>query len=250
MIHKLRWKIVAINLLFVSIVLLAIFAGIYLSSRAGLIQRSEQQLIKALQGDLSYDPMQPGQANAQPCFIADIYRDGTARVSGSSYYRLDDEQQIMELIRECMNQGDQSGLLERYRLRYLRSDGPLYTRIAFTDSTVEQETLRRLVESNLQIGLTALAVLAVCSYLVAGLATRPVEKAWKEEQQFLSDASHELKTPLTVILSSADLLARQESFDGENIRYLENIREESGRMKRLVDNMLILARADSGQNQV
>ncbi|MBE6940011.1 MAG: HAMP domain-containing histidine kinase [Ruminococcaceae bacterium] len=246
MIQKLRWKIVAINLLFVTAVLLAIFGGVYMTSRASLVQRSEQELHKALRGDLNYDPMRPGQESAQPCFIADIYRDGTARVSGSSYYRLDDEALIMELIRDCMEREESAGLLEEYSLRYLRSDGPLYTRIAFTDSTVEQDTLRALVRSSLLIGAAALLVLTFCSYLLAGLATRPVEKAWREQQQFLSDASHELKTPLTVILSSAELLAEQQPA-GENGRYLENIREESGRMKRLVDSMLTLARTESGQ---
>lgn len=53
-----------------------------------------------------------------------------------------------------------------------------------------------------------------------------MERAWQEQQRFLSDASHELKTPLTVILSSADLLA--ESAPAEEQTYVENIRAESG----------------------
>ena len=250
MIRKLRWKIVAINLLIVGAVLLAVFVGVYVSSKSGLVQRSEQQLLKALQGDLSYDPMQPGQGSTQPCFVVDVYRDGTARVSGSSYYRLDDEELMTELIEECLSRDGQSGLLEKYSLRYLRRDGLLYIRIAFTDSTVEQNTLRALVRSSLLIGLAALMVLTLCSYLLSGLATRPVEKSWREQQQFLSDASHELKTPLTVILSSAELLAERETNPEEQGRYLENIRAESRRMKRLVDGMLTLARAESGQSTV
>ena len=65
----------------------------------------------------------------------------------------------------------------------------------------------------------------------------------EEQQRFLSDASHELKTPLTVILSSADLLA--ESAPAEEQTYVENIRAESRRMKKLVEEMLTLFRAES-----
>lgn len=62
-------------------------------------------------------------------------------------------------------------------------------------------------------------------------------------RRFVSDASHELKTPLTVILSSADLLA--ESAPAEEQTYVENIRAESRRMKKLVEEMLTLFRAES-----
>lgn len=117
------------------------------------------------------------------------------------------------------------------------------TRLAFTDSTLEQSALRAMAGNLLLIALAALVVLLGCSYLLSGVAARPVERAWQEQQRFLSDASHELKTPLTVILSSADLLA--ESAPAEEQTYVENIRAESRRMKKLVEEMLTLFRAES-----
>ena len=137
----------------------------------------------------------------------------------------------------------ESGLLTDYHLRYLRYDGALSIRIAFTDSTLEQSALRAMAGNLLLIALAALVVLLGCSYLLSGVAARPVERAWQEQQRFLSDASHELKTPLTVILSSADLLA--ESAPAEEQTYVENIRAESRRMKKLVEEMLTLFRAES-----
>ena len=70
-------------------------------------------------------------------------------------------------------------------------------------------------------------------------------RTWQDQQQFISDASHELKTPLTVILSSADLL--EESASGEQQRYVDNILAESRRMKELVEDMLTLSRTESGR---
>ena len=82
------------------------------------------------------------------------------------------------------------------------------------------------------------------SILLSRWATRPVEKAWRQQRQFLSDASHELKTPLTVILSNAELL-QSAHLDERPARWSDNIRSEAGRMKSLVEEMLTLARADN-----
>ena len=90
-------------------------------------------------------------------------------------------------------------------------------------------------------GSAALLVLFLCSYLLSGVVTRPVGAAWAQQEQFLSDASHELKTPLTVILSSAELL--NQSALPEQAVYIDNIREESRRMTLLVEDMLSLSRA-------
>ena len=220
MIRRLRWKIVGISMLFVTLVLAAVFTGVMLTARSSLEQSSTRQLEKALRGE-GYD----GQ-NGQPCFVTEVYSSGTVRVMGSSYYQISEED-LLALVQECLSQQEESGLLTDYHLRYLRYDGALSIRIAFTDSTLEQSALRAMAGNLLLIALAALLVLLGCSYLLSGVAARPVELAWQEQQRFLSDASHELKTPLTVILSSADLLA--ESAPAEEQTYVENIRAESVR---------------------
>lgn len=235
MIGKLRWKVVGLNMLFAAAVLLAVFAGVVLSARTSLRQNTEEQLRQALSGAMSY------QHSSLPCFVAEVFPSGTVRISGSEYYQLD-ETTLRSVVQECMAQSDDAGVLPLYRLRYLRETGFSTIRIAFTDSSLEQATLRSLVLTSLLIGLAALAVLFGCSYLLSGFVTRPVENAWSVQRRFLSDASHELKTPLTVILSSADLLAE----NGGNV-YVDNIRSESRRMKKLVENMLTLSRADDGR---
>ena len=85
-------------------------------------------------------------------------------------------------------------------------DNGLYRKLAFVDMSMEQAVLRRLVRSYLLIALGAMLVLLGIAAAASRWVTRPVEKAWKQQRQFLSDASHELKTPLTVILSNAELL--------------------------------------------
>ena len=243
MIRRLRWKSVGISMLFVTLVLAAVFTGVMLTARSSLEQSSTRQLEKALRGE-GYD----GQ-NGQPCFVTEVYSSGTVRVMGSSYYQISEED-LLALVQECLSQQEESGLLTDYHLRYLRYDGALSIRIAFTDSTLEQSALRAMAGNLLLIALAALVVLLGCSYLLSGVAARPVERAWQEQQRFLSDASHELRTPLAAIHGYAELYKMQRDMPGALERAdesIEHIERSSQRMTVLVEDLLSLARLDEGR---
>ncbi|MCM3668960.1 HAMP domain-containing histidine kinase [Mesobacillus maritimus] len=75
-----------------------------------------------------------------------------------------------------------------------------------------------------------------------------LEKAYKNQKRFLSDASHELRAPLTTIRGNLDILHKMKNIpDIEKQEILEDIRNEAIRMSKLVSDLLSLARADSGQ---
>ena len=96
MIRHLRWKVVATNMLLISLVLLAVFAAVYFISRGNYHKNVQQQLYQALeQGD--YGRSQPGM-DSIPCFVAEVYGSGTVRVAGNSYYDLSDETRMAEIV--------------------------------------------------------------------------------------------------------------------------------------------------------
>ena len=109
---------------------------------------------------------------------------------------------------------------------------------------MEQAMLREMMGSYLRIAAAAFTLLIGVSILLAWWATHPVERAWRQQRQFLSDASHELKTPLTVILSNAELLEAL-PMEERPARWRDNILSEARQMKNLVEEMLTLARADN-----
>ena len=236
MIRRLRWKITGVTLLVSALVLTAVFACVYLFSRNNIAESYEYQLRQAVVS---------GTSEARvPCFVAEVLPSGTVRVSGSNYYDLQDEDTLLPLVTAALSADADSGVLRTQHMRYFRLEGALTVRIAFMDSTFEQATLRSLVRVCLLIGAAALLVLFGLSWLLSGFVTRPVARTWQNQQQFLSDASHELKTPLTVILS-ADLL--KTSAQPEQRQYVDNISVESRRMKALVEDMLTLSRTESGR---
>jgi signal transduction histidine kinase len=94
---------------------------------------------------------------------------------------------------------------------------------------------------------TALLVTASLGWLFASAAVRPIEQANQRLRQFLAEAAHELRAPLTLILSNLDLLTKVGEDDPAfRVQALGDIRTEANRMARLITHLLILGRADAG----
>ena len=252
MIRKLQIKFVAMCMVLVTAVLAVVFVAVFFSAKQNTEVISHQVLERVMQEDTlsgrpDLGPNRDGEDVLLPYFTVNLWdSNGVYRafVTGGTYANLQDTAELEAILSDCLRQNQPEGTIRSYGLRYMRQDYGLYQRIAFVDMSMEQATLQELMGSYLQIGLAALVLLLGVSILLARWATRPVAKAWQQQRQFLSDASHELKTPLTVILSNAELLEAA-PLDPRPARWADNIRSEAKQMKSLVEEMLTLARADN-----
>lgn len=125
-------------------------------------------------------------------------------------------------------------------LVYVVSDKENYTLVAFKDITVFNDVIKIFVKIVVTFGCVTLLILCVVSFFIARSIVKPLEDSYKKQKQFVSDAGHELKTPLSAINVNADMLARE---IGDN-KWLSNIQYENGRMNELVQQLLILARTE------
>lgn len=258
MIRKLQLKFVAICMVLVTAVLSVVFGAVYMAMGQNIEALSRQVLQRVIdETATSSDMSRPdisinigGDKVLLPYFTVVVQEqwDGTyvATVTAGTYANLNNTEELQDILTDCLSQNQAEGVVREYGLRYLRQDNRLfgYKNIAFVDMSMEQATLQKMMYSYLQIALAALLLLLGVSVVLSRWATRPVEKAWRQQRQFLSDASHELKTPLTVILSNAEMLQSAPLAD-KPARWADNIRSEAGRMKSLVEEMLTLARADN-----
>ena len=103
----------------------------------------------------------------------------------------------------------------------------------------------KLMDESGNFGIS-LIVFFVISLFLAKWMVKPVDRAWTQQKQFISDASHELKTPLAVIMANAELM-QSTANTAEKDRYCGNIFQMSVRMRELVEGMLDLSRVDNGQ---
>ena len=252
MIRKLRWQFVAACMGLIAAVLAIVFGCVWASAQNALEHSSHMALEQALSrrgGDLLPGFHQSGGDDQVllPYFTVQVWG-STVYVTGGTYSGLEDTDALTAILTDCLAQEEDEGSLPGYALRYLRQDDGLYTQIAFVDISLETAALRQMMASYLRIGLLSLLLLAGASFLLSLRVTRPVERAWRQQRQFFSDASHELKTPLTVILSNAEMLETSDLPERES-RWRDNILSESRQMKTLVEEMLTLSRTEDAQRK-
>ncbi len=160
------------------------------------------------------------------------------------------EENLDTTVNYVLEREKNTGIVATQPLRYVRMplDG-IGTKVALMDRTSETEQV--YFQFRLYIVLAFIIIillLAVCDFL-ARRSISPVDEAIKTQQQFIADASHELKTPLTVILANLDIISdHPDQTVKESEKWLENTKSEAERMSKLVKEMLFLARSDAAMD--
>lgn len=126
-------------------------------------------------------------------------------------------------------------------LAFYKADKGEYTLVTFMDNTVINENAMTLLRYTLIFGGAAIVVFFFISVFLARKIVTPLEESYQKQKQFISDAGHELKTPVSVVSANAELLSRE---IGEN-QWLQNIQYENERMGMLVCQLLDLARTEN-----
>ena len=239
MIRRLRIKFVCINMAIATGMLCVILGMVLHFTGEGLAAESLRGMQAA-----ALEPMGPGQRRPGelriPCFTLQLGPHGELIAKGSSY-DLTDEAFLRQVLDAALATGEPAGLLREAGLRFCLAGPPERPVLVFADASGELAAMERLVETCLFIGCAGFLAFLGLSLLLARWAVRPVDMAWQQQRQFVADASHELKTPLTVILTNAELL---QDGGADRDRFVKNILDMSRRMRTLVESLLELARVD------
>lgn len=268
MMGKLRRKFIATNMILVSIVLFAVFAvqtfSTYQRSRDQVYRANVQALEWIKQAELpsfEFVPKREGQPPEEdhphgeepgrrftfiPAFAVEADEDGKIQRLQAGPGSTITQENAQALVDEAMAQPSSAGVLPGQALAYLchAEDGKLF--FAFADNSSVRQTVGNQLLISLLISAAALLAFYLISRFLAKLSLRPVERAWEQQRQFVADASHELKTPLAVILANADIISAHpaETVESQG-KWLGYIREEAQRMRSLVEDLLFLAKSDA-----
>lgn len=134
--------------------------------------------------------------------------------------------------------GKKKGFLDAYRYLIKQSDDGV--QIVFLNAAKELQFIRTLFLISALVGFVSLTIVLILVFLFSGYAMKPYLKNLELQKRFITDASHELKTPLTSISTSADILA----MDEEDNEWVRNIRKQTVKLSKLIGDLITLSRLD------
>lgn len=254
MISRLRFKFVVINMILVSLVLFIVFVSIWAFSYQRFEKQSFEEMNRILSMDMgAAEPKfeigveRPPKEKRQFLPVISVFYDASGRIEKNFGGNIEISDDVLnESVSKVIESGKKEGVLRNLGLRYLLREKDGGVKIAFADMSSEREYMTNLLLISLSVGSLGLLAFLAISIFLAKLALAPVDKAWKQQQQFVADASHELKTPLTVILANIGILfSHKKDTVEEQIKWVEYIKMEAERMKKLVNDLLFLARSDA-----
>lgn len=153
------------------------------------------------------------------------------------------ESSLLALADTILQNPKEKGEISDYLYLYIPSEEGVS--IYFLDYGPEREMSMQLWRMCLWVGLAGMMIILIPVIFLSRWIAKPVQLAFDKQKQFIADASHELKTPLTIITTNAEVL---ENTLPDN-KWLHYILEQSKRMKVLINNLLDLARLDSGNEK-
>lgn len=143
-------------------------------------------------------------------------------------------------ISAILSDGAQTGMVN-HTFQFYRQPKSNGTLMVFTDKSAEMDTLDQLKRTTIIIGIISIIILSAAAFFLSKKSIEPIKLAFERQKRFVSDASHELKTPLTVISANADVLADE---IGDN-KWLTYIKSQTDRMNVLVNDLLNLTRLEN-----
>jgi len=248
LIKKLRIQFICVIMAIV-MVMMGIILGVVIHFTGQSMQTQSVNMMRRIAGS----PFQKGHLGMPPedvrlpFFTVQISSRGELIAVGGGYFDLSDEVFIQEIVNAALLSEEETGKLDGHNLRYLKAVTPAGLTIVFSDTTTEEATLKNMIYSCLLVFAVAMAAFLTISILLSRWVIKPVATAWDQQRQFVADASHELKTPLAVIMANAELMQGEETSDTERRDFSKNILAMSYQMRALVENMLEMARVDSGK---
>lgn len=272
MIRKLRIKFVAVAMVATMVVLVAIIGGINVNNWVRITKNASQTLDMLVenggkfpnkpqkkdapdqnrggasdsQQDVSHAPdgMSPEAPYETRYFTVTLAGDGSVIATDTDNIAAIDQAKAQEYASSLFAKGKIEGKKDNYRyVATTLDDGK--TMYVFLDCTRDFNNFYDFLKASCLISLAGYVLVFVLVVLLSGAVMKPVAETYKKQKQFITDANHELKTPLTVIGADCDLM---EYTYGES-EWTKGIKEQVEKLTELTNKLVFLSRTDE-ENKV
>lgn len=271
MIKKLRAKLILACMFSLAVVLLVILGGVNLMSYQKVVSDADTVLSLLAANDGAFPKLRAPQEEKDEGYFAPfgtpggkpnlfnqrimspetpyesrffsvlLGEDGQAVETDTGQIAAVDAEQATDYAQKAAASGKTSGFLDDYRFLVQNESGGI--RIIFLDCGRSLSSFRTTLLASVSLAVLGLAAVLFLLLILSRRIVRPMAESYEKQRQFITDAGHELKTPMTIISADADL-AEMEC--GEN-QWLTDIRRQAQRLTALTNDLIYLSRMEEEQ---
>lgn len=252
MLKKIRWRFIGAAMLAFSTVIILIASLVNIANYISVTRKTDETIgyildyeSSASRGGFDSRPPMPFQgmpdeeANYMTrFFIVAVGSDNLVIATSMDYVASITESEAVSYAKEAMSKLTDRGYMDGYRYQKIEYDEA--TVVIFLNSTREIQSMRSLLFMTLAISGGSLILVFVLVLLLSKRAIRPIAQNMELQKRFITDAGHELKTPLTSISTSLDVIEMDKGAD----EWTDNIRQQVGRLTGLVGELVTLSKLD------
>lgn len=173
-------------------------------------------------------------------FTVRLSTEGTASQIDTSHIRAISSSDAREYAEEAFQNGKKSGFKESYKYVVVAQDSGYL--VIFIDCSNSLQTMSFFLFISIAVALGTLLLMFILVSIFSRKALNPIIESMEKQKQFITDAGHEIKTPLAIISANADVL----ELTGGESEWIMSIRNQITRLDKLVKNLLMLSKMDEG----
>lgn len=261
MIRKLRIKLIIAAMVSLLAVLLVIMSAVNLVYYCQVIRDADSTLAlladnngffpKAMHDTPPEEPLPQKGPHLSPelpyetrYFFVTLAEDGSVRAVNTGKIAAVDSSAAIAYAQAVWTQGKTQGFTDQYR--FLVDDSSSETLILFLDCSRGLDNFKTLLLSCLAVSIVGSLLVLLLLVFLSGRMVRPFLENYEKQKQFITDAGHELKTPLTILNADAEILAMDY---GEN-EWVSDIQTQTRRLADLTNDLILLSRMEEEQTQL
>lgn len=256
MIRKLRMKFIAISMISTTIVLFMILGAINLLNYHEMSNNADTilTLLKENDGELPEDlyksqhkkhtGISPEISFESRYFTVFIKKDAQVYEVDTEKITAIDQEKAIAYAQKIRRSTDQSGFLSKYR--YMKEETSKGIKIYFLDCTKSMMSFQSFLVTSFFVSAFGISAVFILVLLLSKRAIEPVAESYEKQKRFITDAGHEIKTPLTIIDADTSILEMEY---GEN-EWLDDIQVQTRRLAGLTNDLIYLSRMEEENTKI
>ena len=258
MLNKLKRKFISLSIICVTIIFTLVFVAVcmvtYRTERANIIRGLHIAAEKIILAENSQSTEENTLfESGEPSFATlTLFFDENGDISETyTGTEASEPKPVLHSVADEIAKSDKAdGILWDYSLIFVRGNIGGRSYASITSIEILSDNIRTITRAAGIILFACLLIFFAMSYFMASVAIKPVKETWEGQKRFIADASHDMKTPLTVILANTEIIKSLGANTEESEKWLASTKSEAERMRRLVDSMLELSSTEVSDDKV